>query len=220
MEGGEAWAVTTPLIKKADGTKFGKTEGGNVWLDKNRTSVREFYDYWINASDEDASKYIRIFSLFEKEKIEALEAQHNVDPGKKELQKALAKDITIRVHSQADFDGLGLDMNIMFDRNIGKTELFNLSEDELVAAMDSYPKLTLEAGTAIGDLTPINLLASATGNKVCQSNGEARRELQGNAISVNKEKIKLDSGFGEADFIHGKYLIVSKGKKKHFLLVR
>ena len=209
---GEAFAATTHLIKKADGTKFGKTESGAVWLNKERTSVRDFYQYWLNASDVDASTYIRIFSLKTQEEIEAIEAKHNENPGAKHLQKELGKEITIRVHSQADYDALGLDNNIMFDRSIKKEELAGMGEDALVGAMGSYPRVQA-SNTEVG---LFEFLAAETG--IYQSNGAARRDLQGNAVAFNKEKIKVDHALSEDDWLYGKYLIVSVGKKKHFLV--
>lgn len=213
--GGEAYACTTPLIKKADGSKFGKTEGGNVWLDKEKTSVRDFYQYWLNASDEDAANYIRIFTLKTQAEIEALEAEHQKDAEKKLLQKELAKDITIRVHSQADYDGLGLDNNIMFDREIGKPELKSMPADELIAAMQSYDNIQ----TNLKQEYPIiEFLTGATGSAIYQSNGEARRALEQNAVSINKEKVGMDYVISTNDLLPGNVIIVSKGKKKHFLI--
>ncbi len=216
--GGEAFALTTPLIKKADGTKFGKTEGGNVWLDKNRTSVRDFYQYWLNASDEDASKYIRIFTLKTQDEIEALEAEHAKNPDKKLLQKELGKDITVRVHSQAEYDGLSLDNNIMFDRSIGKAELHAMPEADFKSATQSFEQIEVpnsELGEAVD---AIQFLAGMTQNKICNSNGDARRSLQQNMMSINKDKISLDKTISKDDFINGSYLVVSKGKKKHFVI--
>ena len=213
--GGEAFACTTPLIKKADGSKFGKTEGGNVWLDKEKTSVREFYQYWLNASDEDAAKYIRIFTLKSKEEIEALEVSHSENVDKKMLQKELAKDITIRVHSQDNYDALGLDNNIMFDREIGLAELKNMNDQELNDAMNSYDHLEVDLNR---EYQIIEFLTGATGNVIYQSNGEARRALEQNAVSLNKQKISLDYNITEEDLLPGNVIIVSKGKKKHFLV--
>lgn len=212
--GGEAFALTTPLITKADGTKFGKTEGGNLWLDKEKTSVRDFYNYWVNASDDDVKNYIRIFSVSSREEIESLEAEHAKDPGKKLLQKALAREVTIRVHSQADYDSLGLDNNIMFDREVGKEQLMRMDEAKLVEAMSSYPNCAV-AGLDHGI---IDFLTEVTGNEIYPSKGEARRALDQNAVSINKEKITSDHQLSDADLLPGGHMIVSKGKKKHFLV--
>ncbi|MCB0401347.1 MAG: tyrosine--tRNA ligase [Flavobacteriales bacterium] len=213
--GGEAFACTTPLIKKADGSKFGKTEDGNVWLDKEKTSVRDFYQYWLNASDEDAGNYIRIFTLKTQAEIEALEAEHKKDAEQKLLQKELAKDITIRVHSQADYDSLGLDNNIMFDRSIGQDELKNMPAEELIAAMQSYDNINASLNQ---EVPIIEFLTGATGNAIYQSNGEARRALDQNAVSINKEKVGTDYVISANDLLPGNVIIVSKGKKKHFLI--
>lgn len=212
--GGTAFAVTTPLIKKADGTKFGKTEGGNVWLDKEKTSVRDFYQYWLNASDDDVKNYIRIFTLLGKEEIEKLEVEHDKDPGKKLLQKTLGKDITIRVHGQAEYDGLGLDINVMFDRGVGKEELKAMDTSLFEKAMASYPKVGVE--NLSSDL--LTMLTDGTSNEIFKSKGEAKRAIQGNAVAVNKAKIGLDYSINEDDLLHGKYVILSNGKKRHFLL--
>jgi len=215
--GGSAFAVTTPLIKKADGTKFGKTEGGSIWLDKEKTSVRAFYEYWLNASDEDASNFIRIFTLKTQAEIEAIEAEHAKDPGKKVLQKALGEEITIRVHSKEDFDGLALNNNIMFDRSIGKDELFLMPEADFLSATQSFDTIILEEPLS-EETDPIAFLAKLTQGVICQSNGDARRSLQQNMMSINKEKINLTSVVSTSNLIHGKYMVVSKGKKKHFIV--
>ncbi len=218
--GGEAFAVTTPLIKKADGTKFGKTEGGNVWLDKEKTSVRDFYQYWLNASDEDASKYIRIFTLLSKNEIENLENTHEKDPGKKQLQKTLAKDITVRVHGKTEYDSLGLDNNIMFDKSIGKSELATMDEGEFIAAIQSFDHIEFDNNIKFDNVEIIDFLSEITGNIIYPSKSEARRALDQNAVSINKDKVSKDYQLGEEDFLHRKFIIVSKGKKKHFILKR
>ena len=215
---GHAWAVTTPLIKKADGTKFGKTEGGNIWLDKNKTSVRDFYQYWLNSSDEDCAAYIRIFTLFSKEEIESIEAEHAKDPGKKVLQKALAKDVTLRIHSQADYDGLGLENNIMFDKNIGKAELLSMDKNEFLAAIQSYDQCVIDVNYELNDLDIVEFLTGATGGAIYQSKGEARRALDQNAVSINKVKVDKDVTVSNSDILHNEYILVSKGKKKHFVV--
>ncbi len=215
MGEGEAYAVTTPLIKKADGTKFGKTEAGAIWLNKEKTSVRAFYDYWNAASDEDAATYTRIFSLKSREEIEALEAQHQKDPGKKLLQKELGKELTIRVHSKSEYEALGLDNNVMFDRNVGKEQLASMGLEAFEAAMASYEYVQVKDAEGSGLL---EFLAGKTG--VYGSNGEARRALQGNAVSINKEKITPDYTISEQDWLYNKYLIISKGKKTHVLVER
>ena len=211
----EAFAVTTPLIKKADGTKFGKTESGAVWLNKEKTSVRDFYQYWLNASDQDAVTYMKIFSLKNIEEIEALVSFHEKDPGKKMLQKELGKEITVRVHSKEEYDALGLDRNIMFDRSIGKEELASMGREEFEKSVGSFDKVEVNWNSDLG-LLPF--LSGETG--IYGSNGEARRALQGNAVAINKEKIKEDFQIQEEDWLYGVYMIVSKGKKKHVIVKR
>lgn len=215
MGSGEAFAVTTPLIKKADGTKFGKTESGAVWLNKEKTSVRDFYQYWLNASDQDAVTYMKIFSLKNIEEIEALVSFHEKDPGKKMLQKELGKEITVRVHSKEEYDALGLDRNIMFDRSIGKEELASMGREEFEKSVGSFDKVEVNWNSDLG-LLPF--LSGETG--IYGSNGEARRALQGNAVAINKEKIKEDFQIQEEDWLYGVYMIVSKGKKKHVIVKR
>lgn len=215
MGSGEAFAVTTPLIKKADGTKFGKTESGAVWLNKEKTSVRDFYQYWLNASDQDAVTYLKIFSLKNMEEIEALVSLHEKDPGKKMIQKELGKEITVRVHSKEEYDALGLDRNIMFDRSIGKEELASMGREEFEKSVGSFDKVEVNWNPDLG-LLPF--LSGETG--IYASNGEARRALQGNAVAINKEKIKEDFQIQEEDWLYGFYMIVSKGKKKHVIVKR
>ena len=215
MGSGEAFAVTTPLIKKADGTKFGKTESGAVWLNKEKTSVRDFYQYWLNASDQDAVTYLKIFSLKNMEEVEALVSLHEKDPGKKMIQKELGKEITVRVHSKEEYDALGLDRNIMFDRSIGKEELASMGREEFETSVGSFDKVEVNWNPDLG-LLPF--LSGETG--IYASNGEARRALQGNAVAINKEKIKEDFQIQEEDWLYGFYMIVSKGKKKHVIVKR
>ncbi len=212
---GEAYALTTPLIKKADGTKFGKTEGGNIWLDSEKTSVRDFYQYWLNSSDEDAENYIKIFTLLSREEIEAIISKHKENVDQKHLQKTIAKDITVRVHGQKAYDSLGLENNIMFDRSIGKAELGQMDEETFFSALQSYPIIEIEKGS-YNDV--IEFLTEATGNSIYPSKSEARRALEQNAVSINKEKVGIDFTISDEDKLFGKYTIVSKGKKKHFLI--
>ena len=215
---GEAFAVTTPLIKKADGTKFGKTEGGNVWLDKDRTSPYKFYQYWINASDEDAANYIRIFTLKTKQDIEALEAHHKEAPHLRVLQKALAEDITIRVHSEEDLKAAIDASEILFKKGDEAIEgLKNLPENIFTDVFEGVPqaeisRLEIEAGIGI-----IELLGTKTG--FLNSNGDARRALKENSISVNKIKVTADSYILKKEsLIHSKYALLQRGKKSYFLV--
>jgi tyrosyl-tRNA synthetase len=212
IDGGSAFALTTPLIKKADGTKFGKTESGNVWLDAARTSPYKFYQFWLNASDEDVKNFIRIFTLKGKEEIEALEAQHALDPGMRGLQKALAEDITTRVHSSSDTTQAIQASGILFSKD---STFDSLPKEMLLDIFEGVPqgtmsKTEIEAGAEIIDV----LFNSG----FLPSKGEARRALQENSIAVNKQKVTLDTKIDSSHLIHGELIILQRGKKNYFLL--
>ncbi|MDZ7608231.1 MAG: tyrosine--tRNA ligase [Cyclobacteriaceae bacterium] len=217
MDGGEAFAITTPLIRKADGTKFGKTEGGNVWLDKNRTSPYKFYQYWINSSDEDAKNYIRIFTLKSKEEIEALEREHDQAPHLRILQKSLADDITVRVHSQEELDKATDASRILFGK--ATTEEFNtIDESTLLSVFEGVPKVDISQ-IAFSSLTnPVDLLSEVTKGEIFPSKGEARRMIQGGGVSINKQKVERPDSLPVMQLLHGKYLLVQKGKKNYYLI--
>lgn len=212
--GGEAFALTTPLIKKADGTKFGKTEGGNVWLDRTKTSPYKFYQFWLNASDADVKNYIRIFTLLSKNDIEKLEAEHAAAPHLRVLQKALAKDITARVHSEADVNAAIEASHILFNGTLD--DLAKLSEELFLDIFDGVPqfdlsKKDLEAGVPI-----IDLLAEKT--QVFPSKGEARKMIQGGGVLVNKAKVEdAQMTVNLSNSINKKYILIQKGKKNYFL---
>jgi tyrosyl-tRNA synthetase len=212
IDGGSAFALTTPLIKKADGTKFGKTESGNVWLDSARTSPYKFYQFWLNASDEDVKNFIRIFTLKGKEEIEALEAQHALDPGMRGLQKALAEDITTRVHSASDTAQAVQASGILFS----KDSMFDsLPKEMLLDIFDGVPqgtmsKTEIEAGADIIDVL--------VNSGFLPSKGEARRALQENSIAVNKQKVTLETKIDASHLIHGELIVLQRGKKNYFLL--
>jgi len=214
MEGGEAFALTCPLITKADGTKFGKTEGGNVWLDTTKTSPYKFYQFWLNCSDVDTARYIRIFTLFSREQIDELERQHAESPERRVLQKALAEDITIRVHGQQAYEGAVAASELLFGK--GTTEQLNsLDRDTMLSVFEGVPqytvaKSTLEAGV------PLIEIAAETG--MFASKGEIRRELKQNSISVNKSKVGEDCRLTTADLLTCGYILVQKGKKNYYLL--
>jgi tyrosyl-tRNA synthetase len=215
MEAGEAYALTTPLIKKADGTKFGKTEGGNIWLDAKRTSPYKFYQFWLNSSDADVVNYIRIFSLKTKEEIDALIAEHSQDPGRRVVQKALAEEITERVHSKADLEAALAASEILFGKSTTE-DLRKVNESDLLDIFEgvpqgNYSKAELTAGAGIIDV----LVKSG----FLPSNGEAKRALQENSISVNKEKASADKAFAAADLLNDKYVLLQRGKKNYFLLI-
>lgn len=216
MGGGEAYAVTTPLIKKADGTKFGKTEGGNVWLDSAKTSPYEFYQFWLNASDADAEKYIKIFTLMPREEIESIIGEHQEAPHLRVLQKALANDITTRVHGEGALKVAIAASNILFGKST-KGDLEALTENDFFAVFDGVPQATVSRELVQNGLGVIDALSAETG--FLKSNGEARRELKGNAIAVNKNKVTEDFVISPEELINDKYLLLSKGKKTNYILV-
>ncbi len=217
-KGGEpAFACTTPLIKKADGSKFGKTEGGNVWLDKTKTSPYKFYQYWINASDEDAANYIRIFTLKTKEEIEKIEAEHKEAPHLRVLQKALADDITIRVHSQEDLDAAIGASEILFLKGDAAVEgLKNMSEQIFEDVFEGVPQAEIAKSEIEGGLSIVDALSAKTA--FLKSGGEARRALKENSISVNKAKVGDDKILNEDDLINEKHILLQRGKKNYFLV--
>ena len=214
MEGGEAFALTCPLITKADGTKFGKTEGGNVWLDPAKTSPYKFYQFWLNCSDVDASRYIRIFTLLSKEEIESLQQQHEAAPEQRILQKALAKDITCRVHSVADYETAVSASELLFGK--GTTEQLNaLDRATMLSVFEGVPQYAV-ARSRIDEGVSLIDLAAETG--MFASKGEIRRELKQNSISVNKAKVGEDCRLTAADILSCGSILVQKGKKNYYLL--
>ncbi len=216
-DAGEAFALTTQLIKKADGTKFGKTESGAVWLDTARTSPYQFYQFWLNAGDEDVKKFIRIFTLLDRQTIEDLEATHNAAPHQRALQKALAKDITIRVHGEVAYQKAIQSSEFLFG-NTGIEFLNELTDAEVLAIFEGVPNFTvakqdIEEGADVLDL----LAVKAT---VFPSKGEAKKMIQGGGVAINKKKIEaVDSRYGNETLINNKFWVVQKGKKKYFLIV-
>jgi tyrosyl-tRNA synthetase len=214
--GGEAYAVTTPLIKKADGTKFGKTESGSVWLDPERTSPYEFYQFWLNASDADAGNYVRIFTLLSKEQIEALEEVHNDAPHLRQLQKAIAEDITRRVHGEEALQTAIAASNILFGKSTAD-DLKTLSEKDFFSIFDGVPQATLSREEFGQGISIVDALCGKTG--FLSSNSEAKRELKSNAIAVNKEKIGEDFVLTSMHLINSKYALIGKGKKTNYILV-
>ncbi len=212
---GEAFALTTPLIKKADGTKFGKTESGNVWLDRTKTSPYKFYQFWLNASDADTKTYIRIFTLFTKEEVEALEAEHEKAPHLRVLQKALAKDITIRVHSEEDYNAAVEASQILFNGTI--EDIGKLSEELFLDIFDGVPQFDIPKADLQAGVLVIDLLADKT--KVFPSKGEARKMIQGGGVALNKSKVEdLEMKVSANHLINNKYVLIQKGKKNYFVL--
>ncbi|MCS5663468.1 MAG: tyrosine--tRNA ligase [Flavobacteriales bacterium] len=212
---GEAFAITTPLIKKADGTKFGKTEGGNVWLDSDRTSPYKFYQYWLNASDEDAKTYIKIFTLMSKEEIDALIAEHEQAPHLRVLQKALGKDVTVCVHGEDAYQRAIEASEILFGKDTAE-QLQRIEERDLLDIFEGVPQFEVAKADIDSGAQIIDLLAQKT--QVFASNGEARRMLQSNAVSINKLKVGADKIVATEDLLNGTYILVQKGKKNYFLL--
>jgi len=213
-DGGQAFALTTPLIKKADGTKFGKTESGNIWLDPKRTSPYKFYQFWLNASDADVSTYIRIFTLMTREEIEAREAEQTQDPGKRPMQKALAKDITCRVHSVADYEAAVAASEILFGKSTDE-DLRKLSGETLMEIFEGVPQGDITRDELSAGLSIVDALVKSGFMK---SNGEARRALQEGSISVNKVKVDAERVLVTADVLAGGVVLLQKGKKNYFLL--
>ncbi len=212
--GGQAFAVTTPLIKKADGGKFGKTEEGNVWLDKTKTSPYKFYQFWLNSSDEDAKNFIKIFTLKSQEKINAIIVEHEQAPHLRVLQKALADEVTTRVHSAEDLDMAIKASNILFGKSTAD-DLKSLDEDTFLSVFDGVPQFEVSAADL--DSGIVDFLVEKT--QVFASKGEARRMLKSNAVSVNKEKVSEEKQISNADLISNKYILAQKGKKNYFLII-
>lgn len=214
---GEAFALTTQLIKKSDGSKFGKTEGGNIWLDPEKTSPYKFYQFWLNTSDADAKSYIRIFTLFDKETIEALEAEQDSAPHLRVLQKALAKDITIRVHGEAAYEKAIKSSEFLFG-NIGIEFLSELNDEEVLALFEGVPNFNISLNELQQGINVVDLLAAHT--SVFPSKGEAKKMIQGGGAAINKLKINsVDDVYKPDTLISGKYLVAQKGKKNYFLII-
>ncbi len=214
--GGEAYAVTTPLIKKADGTKFGKTEGGSVWLDPEKTSPYQFYQFWLNSSDADSVNYIRIFTLRSQEEIEALEAEHKEAPHLRILQKAIAEDITTRVHGAEALQAAIAASNILFGKSTSN-DLKSLSEKDFFSVFEGVPQATISREEFGNGISIVEAMAAKT--NFLASNGEARRELKANAITVNKEKITESFVITNEHLIKNKYVLLGKGKKNNYILI-
>ena len=213
--GKEVYALTCPLVTKADGGKFGKTETGNVWLDPKKTSPYKFYQFWLNCSDEDAVKYIKLFTLLTKNEITELEKQHNEAPHLRILQKALAKDITIRVHSEEDYNTALEASAILFGKGTTET-LKNLSEDILLSVFEGVPQCEVSLTEVTEGINIVDFLADKT--NIFNSKGEARRMLKDGGVSINKEKVKDTFIINENDLLNNKYILVQRGKKNYYLV--
>ena len=210
----DAYALTCPLIRKADGKKFGKTEKGNIWLDPERTSPYEFYQFWLNVSDEDADRYIKIFTLLGKEEIEAAIAEHQLDPGQRKLQKLLAKEVTILVHGEAEYENALAASRMLFGNSTSE-ELRKLDERTFLAVFSGVPTFDIRKEDLPCGI--IDLLSVKT--QVFPSKGECRKMIQGGGVNVNKDKIaSIDHEITENDIVDGKYILVQRGKKNYFII--
>jgi tyrosyl-tRNA synthetase len=214
---GEAFALTCPLITKADGTKFGKTESGNVWLDAERTSPYKFYQFWLNTSDDDAERYIKIFTLLSKEEIETLVLQHKEAPHLRVLQKKLAEEITVMVHTRDDYEMAVEAAQILFGSGTAE-QLRKLNESTFLSVFEGVPKFTIAREAIENGIGVVELLAEKT--RVFESKSELRRTVQANGLSINKEKVadgemRIDSSF----LINGKYMLAQKGKKNYSVII-
>jgi tyrosyl-tRNA synthetase len=215
-ENKKAYAMTCPLIKKSDGSKFGKSEGGNIWLDKNKTSVYKFYQYWLNISDEDALSYIKVFTFLSKSKVEELILEHNKDKARRLLQNKIADTVTSMVHGQKDLNNAISASKVLFGKS-SKEDLESLDEDTFNEIFDGVPSnilsmKKLQQGTEIE-----NLLATET--SFLKSISEARRAIKENSISINKRKISANSKITKDDLINGKYILLQRGKKNYYLVI-
>ena len=215
--GGEAYALTCPLITKSDGVKFGKTESGNVWLDPEKTSPYKFYQFWLNVSDDDAKRYIKIFTTLDKETIDALITQHDEAPNMRILQKRLAEEITVMVHSRNEYEAAVEASQILFG-NATSDALRKLDERTFLAVFDGVPTYNVAKAKFDAGINVLDLLAGET--DIFPSKGELKRTIKGNGMSINKEKYSDEAGTITADnLINGKYLLVQKGKKNYFLVI-
>lgn len=213
---GQAYGLTCSLITKADGGKFGKSESGNIWLDPNKTSPYQFLQFWLGASDEDAKKYIRIFTLLTQEEIAELEQKHNEAPHQRILQKALAKDVTCRVHSESDYNAAAEASEILFGE--GTTDaLKKLSEKDLLAAFEGVPQVEISRSELETGINVVDFFSDKT--KICSSRGEARKAVQAGGVSVNKAKMEdIAVCISKESLLNGKYILAQKGKKNYFLI--
>lgn len=215
--GGEAFALTCPLITKADGGKFGKTESGNVWLSREYTSPYKFYQFWLNVSDADAERYIKIFTSLPKEEIDGLIAEHQVDPGQRILQKRLAKEVTIMVHSEEDYNAAVEASGILFGKAT-KDALLKLDEATLLDVFNGVPQFEVSKDEIIAGIKAVDLFTEKAA--IFPSKGEMRKLAQGGGVSLNKEKLSaFDQEITSADLLDDKYLLVQKGKKNYFLII-
>jgi tyrosyl-tRNA synthetase len=212
---GKGYALTCPLITKADGTKFGKTESGNIWLDPERTSPYRFYQYWLNTSDEDAEKFIKIFTFLSREEIENLIEDHKEAPHLRQLQRKLAEEITVMVHSREEYDNAVKASEVLFGKSTAQ-DLKNLNEATFLDVFEGVPQASVDREEVENGLDMIAALSAKT--QFLKSNGEARRALKENSISVNKEKVSEDYTISPGDLLNNKYVIINKGKRNTYII--
>ena len=214
IDGGEAFALTCPLIRKADGTKFGKTEKGNIWLDAERTSPYEFYQFWLNVADDDAERYIKIFTLLDRETIENLIAEHREDPGQRKLQKVLAREVTVMCHGQEAYDNAVAASQLLFG-NVSSEVFRKMDERTVREVFANVPSFTVARNEF-----PCNVLELlAVKTSILPSKGEARKMVQGGGVSLNREKVAdINYEVTEADIVNGHYILAQKGKKNYFII--
>ena len=215
-ENKKAYAMTCPLIKKSDGSKFGKSEGGNIWLDKNKTSVYKFYQYWLNISDEDALSYIKVFTFLSKSQVEELILEHNKDKAKRLLQNKIADTVTSMVHGQKDLKNAISASKVLFGKS-SKQELESLDENTFNEIFDGVPSNILSKKKLLQEIEIENLLATET--SFLKSISEARRAIKENSISINKKKISGNTTVTKDDLINGKYILLQRGKKNYYLVI-
>src|SRR5690606_17261444 len=212
---GKAYAVTTPLLTKSDGSKFGKSEGGNIWLDPNLTSPYQFYQFWINADDKDIPRFLRFFSLRPHQEIEELESLINTSP--REVKRTLAEELTTRIHSREDCHNAVQVSEILFNPQAGADRLHGMSENALKMIATEIPAFQIPRTLLSDGASILDMLAGHT--TICASKGEARRAIQSNAVSVNKEKVReIDVTLTTDQLLHGRYLLLENGKKHKFIL--
>ncbi len=217
MGGGSAYALTVPLITKADGTKFGKTEGGSVWLDPEKTSPYAFYQFWLNVSDEDASKYIRIFTVLDQQTIENLESDHAAAPHLRLLQKEIAKQVTMMVHSEEDYEMALKASEILFGKS-STEDLASLDERTFLAVFEGVPQVQISKEEFAGIESVLDLFGEKTHAQIFPSKGEARKMIQGGGVSINKEKLGDPNAKPNFTLLQDKYLLIQKGKKNYYIL--
>ncbi len=215
MNSGKGYALTTPLLTKSDGSKFGKTESGNIWLDAKRTSPYKFYQYWLNVSDEDAEKWIKIFTVLNQKEIQNIISDHQNEPHLRLLQKELAKRITCRVHGESSYNQCVNASAILFGKNTAD-QLKGISEEDFLMVFEGVEQYKIDKSKLNNGIDPVSLLTDLSG--ALQSKGEARRLIQSNAISINKIKCNLDTLIHSSDLLNNKYILIQKGKKHYMIL--